>query len=196
MEEHNIVKESTTREVENDSKKGSEKDPKKEVMEWIQAIVTAVVLALLIRIFLFEIILVVGESMLPTLENGDRVFVNKIGYIIGEPELGDIVIFKTPEDGKTSYVKRIIGLPGDQVKIVDGVVYVNDEPLSEPYIAEQPYNDFASEIVPEDKIFALGDNRNHSKDSRDYHVGFVPMDNLVGKAMWRIWPLDSLSSIK
>ena len=131
-----------------------------------------------------------------TLENGDRVFVNKIGYIIGEPELGDIVIFKTPEDGKTSYVKRVIGLPGDQVEIVDGIVYVNDKPLSEPYIADQPFNDFALETVPDDRIFVLGDNRNHSKDSRDYHVGFVPMDNLVGKAVWRIWPLDSLSAIK
>lgn len=195
MEEHNIVNEAAG-ETENESKKDSKKDLKKEVLEWIQAIVTAVVLAFLIRMFLFEIILVVGESMVPTLDNGDRVFVNKIGYIIGEPERGDLIIFKTPEDGRTSYVKRLIGLPGDRVRIEDGVVYVNDEPLSEPYIAEQPYNDFALEVVPEDKIFVLGDNRNHSKDSRDYHVGFVPMDNLVGKAMWRIWPLDSLSAIK
>ncbi|NLC42796.1 MAG: signal peptidase I [Clostridiales bacterium] len=195
MEEHNIVKDATV-EVETDSKKDSEKNAKKEATEWIQAIVTAVVLALLIRIFLFEIILVVGGSMIPTLDDGDRVFVNKIGYIIGEPELGDVVIFKTPEDGKTSYVKRVIGLPGDQVEIIDGIVYVNEESLSEPYISEQPFNDFALETVPEGRIFVLGDNRNHSKDSRDYHVGFVPMDNLVGKAVWRIWPLDSLSAIK
>jgi signal peptidase I len=194
MEDHNFAKEAIE-EVEGNSEKAT-KDSKKEAIEWVQAIVTAVVLALLIRIYLFEIILVVGESMVPTLDDGDRVFVSKIVYIIGEPERGDLVIFKTPEDGRTSYVKRLIGLPGDQVRIEDGVVYVNDEPLAEPYIAEQPYNDFALETVPEDKIFVLGDNRNHSKDSRDYHVGFVPMDNLVGKAMWRIWPLDSLSAIK
>lgn len=195
MEEHDINNEAAKKNV-NNSDKDSPKDPLKEIKEWAQAIFTAVILALLIRIFLFEIIMVVGESMIPTLENGDRVFVNKIGYIIGEPQHGDLVIFKTPEDSRTNYVKRLIGLPGDRVRIEDGVVYVNNEPLNEPYIAEPPYNDFAEEIVPEDTIFVLGDNRNHSKDSRDYHVGFVPMDNLIGKAMWRIWPLDSLSAMK
>ena len=178
MEEHDFTNEAAKKNDDN-SNKDSQKDPLKEIKEWAQAIFTAVILALLIRIFLFEIIMVVGESMIPTLENGDRVFVNKIGYIIGEPQHGDLVIFKTPEDSRTNYVKRLIGLPGDRVMV-----------------AEPAYNDFAEEIVPEGTIFVLGDNRNHSKDSRDYHVGFVPMDNLTGKAMWRIWPLDALSSLK
>lgn len=179
-------------EAENDFKK----DNLNEIKEWVQAIIVAVVLALLIRAFLFEIILVVGESMIPTLNDRDRVFVNKIGYLIGQPQHGDLVIFKTPEDNKTSYVKRLIGLPGDRIRVDGGIVYVNDEPLAEPYIAEPPYNDFAEVIVPENSFFALGDNRNYSKDSRDNNVGFIPMDNLVGKAICRIWPLDSLSSIK
>ena len=176
-------------------KEGPKKDSMKETKEWIQAILTAVVLALLIRMFLFEIILVEGESMIPTLDNGDRVFVNKIGYIIGEPEHGDLVIFKTPEDNRTNYVKRLIGLPGDRVKIEDNVVYVNGEDLTEPYILEPPRNDYAETVVPEGKFFALGDNRNGSKDSRDYHVGFIPLKNLMGKAMWRIWPFDNLSAL-
>ena len=170
-------------------------DPLKEMKEWIQAIVTAVVLALLIRTFLFEIILVDGSSMLPTLHDADRIFVNKIGYFIGEPNHGDVVIFKTPEDPHTNYVKRIIGLPGDRVRIQGGVVYVNNKALTEPYILEPPYDDYEEVTVPKGTFFALGDNRNGSKDSRDLHVGFVPMDNLLGKAVFRLWPLDRLTQI-
>jgi signal peptidase I len=180
-----------------DSIKDSAKDnPMKEVKEWAQAIITAVVLALLIRAFLFEIILVDGSSMLPTLNDADRVFVNKIGYIIGKPEHGDVIIFKTPEDPHTNYVKRLIGLPGDKVRVVDGVVYVNDEPLTEPYILEPPYSDYAEVTVPEGRFFALGDNRNGSKDSRDSHVGFVPLKNLLGKAVFRVWPFNNLTPIE
>ena len=171
-------------------------DPMKEIKEWAQAIIAAVVLALLIRTFLFEIILVDGSSMLPTLQDADRVFVNKIGYIVGKPQHGDVVIFKTPEDPHTNYVKRVIGLPGDRIMIRDGVVYVNGNALVEPYILEPPYNDYAEITVPEGTFFALGDNRNGSKDSRDFHVGFVPLDNLLGEAVFRIWPLDNLSKIQ
>jgi signal peptidase I len=176
--------------------KGSKDSSLKEIKEWAQAIITAVVLALLIRTFLFEVILVDGASMLPTLHDADRVFVNKIGYIIGKPQIGDVIIFKTPEDPRTNYVKRMIGLPGDKVRIEDGVVYVNDKALDEPYILEPPYNDYAEVTVPEGRFFALGDNRNGSKDSRDSHVGFVPMKNLMGKAVFRVWPLNKLSPIK
>jgi signal peptidase I len=169
--------------------------PTNEAVEWVRAIVAAVVLALLIRTFIFEIILVDGWSMLPTLEDRDRVFVYKTGYLIGKPQHGDVIIFKTPEDPHTNYVKRLIGLPGDKVKIENGVVYVNEERLEEPYILEPPYNDYAEVIVPEGTFFALGDNRNGSRDSRDYHVGFVPMKNLVGKAIFRVWPINRLSFI-
>ena len=86
--------------------------------------------------------------------------------------------------------------PGDRIMIRDGVVYVNGNALVEPYILEPPYNDYAEITVPEGTFFALGDNRNGSKDSRDTHVGFVPTDNLVGKAMFRVWPLTSLTPIK
>lgn len=173
----------------------SKRNSLREIREWAQTIIIAVVLALLIRSYLFEIILVDGSSMVPTLYDRDRVFVNKITYLIDKPKHGDIVIFKTPEDNKSNYVKRLIGLPGDRIKIENGVVFLNNEPLDEPYIAAPPFNDYAEVTVPEDTFFALGDNRNDSKDSRDIHVGFVSMENLVGKAALRIWPLNSLSKI-
>lgn len=178
------------------TRQGNRKDSLNEVKEWAQTIIIAVVLALLIRGFLFEIILVDGNSMVPTLYDRDRVFVNKIIYLIGEPQHGDVIIFRTPEDNRSNYVKRLIGLPGDRIKIENGIVYLNNEPLYEPHIAAPSYNDFAEVIVPEDSFFALGDNRNDSKDSRDSHVGFISMKNLVGKAVWRIWPLDNLSAIR
>lgn len=173
----------------------SKKDSIREIKEWIQTIIIAAVLALLIRSFIFEIILVDGSSMVPTLSDRDRVFVNKITYLFERPQHGDIIIFKTPEDNKSNYVKRLIGLPGDSIKIENGVVYLNGEPLDEPYIAAPPFNDYAEVVVPEDTFFALGDNRNDSKDSRDSHIGFISMKNLVGKAVLRIWPLNSLSRI-
>ncbi len=167
----------------------------KEAGEWVQAIVIAVVLAFLIRTFLFEIILVDGSSMEPTLYDANRIFVYKLAYLTEKPQHGDVVIFKTPENIKYNYVKRLIGLPGDRVRIEDGVVYVNDQPLDEPYTVAPPYNDYMEVTVPENAFFVLGDNRNDSKDSRDYRIGFVPMDNLVGKAVWRVWPLDNISAI-
>jgi len=168
----------------------------KEILDWAQTIIIAVVLALLIRTFLFEIILVDGDSMVPTLYDRERVFVNKIIYLMEEPKNGDVIIFKTPEDNRTNYVKRLIGLPGDRIKIENGVVYLNDQPLYEPYIAFPSINDFMEVTVPEDTFFALGDNRNDSKDSRDFRIGFIPMKNIVGKAVWRIWPFDKMSAIQ
>ncbi|NLA83840.1 MAG: signal peptidase I [Clostridiales bacterium] len=174
----------------------SKKKSTKEAWEWFQAILVALVLALLIRTFIFEIIIVDGDSMLPTLKDKDRVFVNKLIYFVSEPKLGDMIIFKTPEDNKTNYVKRIIGLSGDKVRIEKGIVYLNDKPLDEPYVLELPSYDFPEVTVPKDCFFVLGDNRNGSKDSRDPYVGFVPQENLVGKAIWRIWPLDQISVLE
>lgn len=172
------------------------KSTSQEIKEWAQVIIVALILAFVIRTFFFEIVIVDGISMEPTLHSGDRVIVQKLGYIIGEPEHGDIIVFKTPENPKINYVKRIIGLPGDEIKIEDGTLYINDESFSEPYINEAVGFDFDEIVVPEDTFFALGDNRNFSKDSRDPHVGFVPMDNLVGQGVLRIWPLNRVSLIE
>ena len=187
-----IIKEAVC-DMANEEKKKVDSATYKEIKEWAQAILTAVILALLIRTFLFEIILVDGESMLPTLHHGDRVFVNKIGYILGGPKHGDIVIFKNPNNPRDNFVKRVIGLPGDTVRITDGVVYRNDEPLTEDYINEPSISDYPSTVVPEDTIFALGDNRNRSLDSTDPVIGFIPMDNLLGKAKLRVWPFNDIT---
>lgn len=120
-------------------------------------------------------------SMQPTLYDGDFVIVNKLAYKLGDPSRGDVIIFRYPPDpDREPYIKRIIGLPGDQVRIADGMVYVNEVPLQEPYISAPP-NYSGSWSVPEDSLFMLGDNRNHSSDSHSW--GMVPLENVLGKAL-------------
>lgn len=169
---------------------------KSELIEWVQAIVIAFILSLLIKTFLFEVILVDGYSMYPTIHEKDRIIVTKLNYIVSTPDRGDIIIFKNPDDMTLNYVKRVIGLEGDKVQIKDGVLFINDEPLIEDYIQEPAFTDFDTHIVPEGTIFVLGDNRNQSRDSRDPNVGFIPLKNIVGKAKLRIWPLKDFTSFK
>jgi len=127
-------------------------------------------------------------SMLPTLQPGEFVLVNKIAYKIGEPTRGDIITFHYPRNPSENYIKRVIGLPGDQVAVQDGKVYVNDQELTEPYISAPPA--YANNwTVPEDSLFVLGDNRNQSSDSHSW--GYVPMDYVVGKAEFIYWPLEN-----
>ncbi|MCS6908759.1 MAG: signal peptidase I [Anaerolineales bacterium] len=125
-------------------------------------------------------------SMLPTLESGNYVIVNKLAYRFGKPSRGDIVVFRYPPDPKREpYIKRVIGLPGDVVRVSGGVVYVNEQPLSEPYISAPPdYEGIWT--VPEDSLFVLGDNRNRSSDSHSW--GMVPLKNVIGKAWIVYWP--------
>ena len=169
---------------------------KSELLEWIQAIVIAVVLALLIRTFLFEVIQIEGSSMMPTFHEKDRVVVDRLTYRFSAPKRGDVVIFKNPDDMSLNYIKRVIAVPGETVEVKDGKVYVNDEPLSEPYIQEPPLDYFEKVTVPQNTIFVLGDNRNHSRDSRDPSVGFIPTVNILGKAKLKIWPLSDMKWYK
>ncbi|MCU0485700.1 MAG: signal peptidase I [Anaerolineales bacterium] len=138
-----------------------------------------------------------GQSMEPTLATGQLVLVNKLAYRLGEPAIGDIVVFYFPRDPQQEYIKRLIGLPGDQVKIENGAVYVNGQALDEPYLAIHPAYT-GNWTVPEGQIFVLGDNRNNSSDSHRW--GTVPMEYIVGKAVVVYWPpadwkfLNALSS--
>jgi signal peptidase I len=132
-------------------------------------------------------------SMKPTLQPGEFVLVNKIAYKIGKPQIGDIIVFHYPRDPKEDYIKRLIGRPGDEVTVKDGKVYVNDQPLNEPYIAAAPAYD-GSWTVPADSVFVLGDNRNQSSDSHSW--GFVPLDFVVGKALFIYWPLQQFQVIE
>lgn len=131
-------------------------------------------------------------SMKPTLNPGEFVLVNKIAYKIGKPSIGDIIVFHYPKDPTQDYIKRVMGRPGDSVVIENGKVSVNGTVLSEPYIAASP--DYRGEwTVPADSLFVLGDNRNQSSDSHSW--GFVPMNLVVGKALFIYWPLQQFQVI-
>jgi signal peptidase I len=130
--------------------------------------------------------------MQPTLKQGYLLLVNKLAYKLGEPEYGDVIVFHYNGDQQEDYIKRVIGLPGDEVDIRDGVVRVNGMVLTEPYIMEVPgYTGTWS--VPEGSLFVLGDNRNHSSDSHQW--GYVQMDWVVGKALYVYWPFEAIGSL-
>lgn len=135
-----------------------------------------------------------GSSMEPTLHNGEFVIVNKLAYKMGTPTLGDIIVFHFPRDPDQEYIKRVIGIPGDQVVIQDGKVYVNGQEIIESYISASPAYPGNTWQVPEGQLFVLGDNRNNSSDSHNW--GTVPMDYVVGKALFVYWPLESWGIIE
>lgn len=159
-----------------------------EAWEWIRTIIIAVVIALVIKSFFFDTARVVGSSMVPTLENGDFLLVNKIGYRLGEPEFGDIVILEA--NAQDEYVKRVIGLPGDTIEVKDQVAYRNGEALDEPYINPGTYPDYPKITVPEGKYFVMGDNRGNSKDSRFADLGPIEKERIESHAIFRYWPFN------
>ncbi len=126
-----------------------------------------------------------GYSMEPNLHSGEFVIVNKLAYKFGSPEIGDVIVFHFPRDPKQEYIKRVIGLPGDEVVISNKQVVINGQILDEPYIAAQPVYQ-GSWTVAEDSLFVLGDNRNNSSDSHNW--GLVPINSVVGKALFIYWP--------
>jgi signal peptidase I len=126
-----------------------------------------------------------GFSMQPTLEDNELVLVNKMAYWLGQPNHGDIVVFRYPVNPSEDLIKRVIGLPGDIVKIQDGKVYINGLAVSEPYIAAAPEY-YGEWVVPEGQLFVLGDNRNDSLDSHEW--GVLPLENVIGKAVLIYWP--------
>ena len=162
---------------------------KTEVISWIKTIVLALVLAGAVNSFLIVNAEVPTGSMENTIMTGDRILALRTSYWFDEPEAGDIAVFRYPDDptGKTLYVKRIIGTEGDVVEVEDGEVYVNGEMLAEDYIAETTVGDFGPYLVPEDSYFMMGDNRNHSLDSRYWDNKFVHEDEILGKVVLRYY---------
>jgi len=174
-------------------------------------VLMAFVLALLIRTFLFQAFFIPSPSMVPTLQEGDRVLVNKIPYYFHDPRRGDIIVFENPnpqavpdrglvggffhwlfqgmgfqQPENEDFIKRVIGLPGETVEGKNGAVYVNGVKLDEPYLTQKT-RPFDPVTVPAGKLFVMGDNRGNSLDSR-FGLGYVPMDNVIGKAFVKIWP--------
>ena len=129
-----------------------------------------------------------GESMEPGFEETQRLLVIKAVYWFGDPQRGDVIIFHSKTNSDENLIKRVIGLPGETVEITDGQVYIDNTPLEEPYIAEPPDSDYPSTQVPEGYYFVMGDNRNHSNDSRSW--GVLPGENIIGKVWLCYWPLS------
>lgn len=171
----------------------------KEIREWAVAIIIAIVVIAVIRMFLFVSFSVDGLSMDPTFKDGDRVVVNKFIYDLGEVEQDDVIVFESNQD--SAYVKRVIGVPGDTVEMVDKTVYLNGEPLQEDYVTHQgesymdnfTLSDFGVEggTIPEGHYLVLGDNRPISRDSRDF--GLITEDSIIGEVQLRFWPLNEIA---
>ena len=164
---------------------------REELVAWVKTLMSAAVYAILIVTFVFQVARVEGQSMAPTLEDQDRLIVNKLVYRIGEPRRGDIVMLYYPLNPEKSFVKRVIAEEGDTVRIVDGRVYVNDIPLKDDYVPSEfrSHDDWGPQVIPEGYYFVMGDHRNNSSDSR--HWGMVPKKYIIGKVQLRWWPLPT-----
>ena len=164
---------------------------KDELVAWFKTLASAAVYATLIVTFGFQVARVEGQSMAPTLADQDRLIVNKLAYRVGEPRRSDIVMLYYPLNPDKSFVKRVIAEEGDQVRIVDGRVYVNDVPLRDDFVPPEfrSHDDFGPTVIPEGYYFVMGDHRNNSSDSR--HWGMVPKKYIIGKVQLRWWPLPT-----
>lgn len=170
-----------------------------ELLSWIIYIVIVVILSLGIITFVGQRTKVSGHSMETTLSDGDNLIVDKISYRFRDPERFEIIVFPFQYEEHTYYIKRIIGLPGETVQVIDGYVYINGEMLDENYgleVMDDPGIAAEPIILGEDEYFVLGDNRNHSSDSRDPSVGVLHRDDIMGRAWIRIWPFDKFGVIK
>ncbi|MGN7453844.1 signal peptidase I [Paenibacillus pasadenensis] len=184
---------------------------RKEIFEWVKALAIAALLVWIIRWFLFAPFAVDGPSMQPNFHTGERLIVNKILYEIREPKRGEVVVFHVPQENR-DFIKRVIALPGDTVRVEGDEVYVNDEKQDEPYLKQaiaeaqargelwnQTGPNFPNELVtegtvPADSFLAMGDNRSNSEDSR--RIGYIPYDQLIGRADVIFWPLTDIQIIK
>jgi signal peptidase I len=165
------------------------------VRDTLEIVFLALVLYVVIQ-YAVQTVHVLGSSMLYTLHDNDLLVASKVSYKIHPPQRGDIIVFKPPDEASRDFIKRIIALPGERLRIINGVVYINDQVLHEPYLPEKwTYNNNwpasgQDYILPTNMYFVMGDNRNHSSDSRTF--GPITLDSILGKAEVRIWPLDEI----
>ncbi len=157
------------------------------VREILETVLPAVLIALLIHLFLAQATRVEGYSMEPTLYGQQRLVIEKLSYHFHAPQRDDIVVVHVPGYGQEMLIKRVIGLPGDTIEVRGGQVFVNNQPLAEPYLRGVTHGDFPATVVPPETIFVMGDNRDNSNDSRAF--GPIAFKDIVGKAWVRYWPL-------
>jgi len=163
---------------------------------WLRDLVVSVAISAFIILFLYQPVRVEGTSMLPVLEDQDRVFINKIAYRVGEIHEGDVVVFQYPRDHTKSYIKRVIALPGDDLRIDHGRVYVNGVRLKEPYLQNRFTDDRSQPemVLPPREYFVMGDHRSISSDSRDF--GPVDRGLIYGKAVFVYWPMEQVGVVR
>ena len=169
---------------------GSQTKQRGGMSSWLRDLLISVAVSAFIIIFLYQPVRVEGTSMLPVLEDQDRLFVNKLAYRVGDIRRGDVVVFLYPHDHQKSYIKRVIALPGDDLKIDHGQVFVNGKAMTEKYVPPR-FTDSRSlpeTIVPDHEYFVMGDHRSISSDSRDF--GPVDRDLIYGKAAFVYWPVE------
>jgi signal peptidase I len=163
----------------------------KQMRGVIREVVTTIIVAVVIFLVLqatIQSFVVIGSSMRPNFEPRQRLLVSKVAYRFGEPQRGEVIVFRPPNNKDIDYIKRVIALPGDKIEIKEGTVYINNVALDEPYIKKPTTDTLRPTEIPEDEYFVLGDNRNNSNDSYDW--GTVPRQNIVGKAWISVWPPD------
>lgn len=188
---------------------GRSSSPFRSGVEWVAVIVGALVVALVVKTFLFQAFYIPSESMEPTLEKGDRVLVNKLSYDFHDVRRGDVIVFQLSDeevgqDGIRDLIKRVIGLPGDTIETREGAVYVNDRRVEEPYLDKGTITGDPSvssnpsiprQVVPDGHVFVLGDNRDNSADSRYPARGPIPLGDIVGRAFVLVWPPADMGSL-
>lgn len=168
---------------------------KSQLREYVESFVVAIVLATFIILFVAQSFRVEGESMLPSLHDGERLLVDKVTYRFRSPQRGEIIVFPFPADPKRKFIKRVIGVSGDTIEIKNRMLHVNGEPIAENYIRGPMYQQFGPITVPEGTVFVLGDNRNVSEDSRFRVVGAIAEKDVVGRALIIYWPLGELGIV-
>lgn len=172
-----------------------------ETREWVLTILVTIVLIFVIRTYIFSPVIVEGDSMNPTLIEGDRLFINKIGMYIGDIDRLDIVVFKGKNN--THYIKRVVGMPGDRLQFKNNHLYINGELVSENYVIEDGFQRdmtldtlYGYEKIPENYYFVLGDNRPNSMDSRQRSIGLVHESKILGASNVIVWPLNRIQHVK
>ena len=163
---------------------------------WLRDLVISLAISCFIIIFLYQPVKVEGISMMPGLDDQERIFVNKFVYRLEPIERGDIIVFRYPRDTSKSFIKRVIGVAGDHIRIEDGLVYVNGKPIEEDYVSPvyEDQRSLPDTVVPPHSYFVLGDHRNMSNDSRDF--GPVNISYIYGKAVFGYWPVDKMGRVR
>lgn len=179
-------------------KKNKPRSAARELLDYLIIIAVVAGTVFLLTQFVIVNARIPSSSMENTISVGDRVFGSRLAYLKSDPERYDIIIFKYPDDESKLFIKRIIGLPGETVTIRNGKVYINDstEPLDDSFCPETPTGDYGPYVVPENSYFVMGDNREHSHDSRFWTNTFVSRDKILGKAGFRYWPFNKIGMVK